>query len=226
MATQFDRTALVIGDEGVALLKSKKVILFGVGGVGSYVAEALVRSGVGSLTIVDKDVLDLTNLNRQLPALHSTLGQPKVEVMAERLRDINPAAQIIPRQEVFLPENAADFQLESYDYIVDAVDMVTAKLTLAEMAAELGVPLIASMGTGNKLDPSRLVVTDIYKTEVDPLAKVMRRELKARGIKKLKVVYSPEVPVIKRTPPGSTAFVPGAAGLLIASEVVRDFLKR
>lgn len=226
MATQFDRTALVIGDEGVALLNSKKVILFGVGGVGSYVAEALVRSGVGSLTIVDKDVLDLTNLNRQLPALHSTLGQPKVEVMAARLLDINPAAQIIPRQEVFLPENAADFQLESYDYIIDAVDMVTAKLALAEIATAERIPLIASMGTGNKLDPSRLIVTDIYKTEVDPLAKVMRRELKARGIKKLKVVYSPEVPVIKRTPPGSTAFVPGAAGLLIASEVVRDFLKR
>lgn len=225
MTTQFERTALVVGGEGIRTLGQKKVILFGVGGVGSYVAEALVRSGIGSLTIVDHDLLDETNLNRQLPALHSTLGRPKVEVMAQRLLDINPAAEIIPRQETFLPENAGGFKLNSFDYIIDAVDMVTAKLALAEIAAAERIPLIASMGTGNKLDPSRLEVTDIYKTETDPLAKVMRRELKARGIKRLKVVYSPEVPVIKCSPPGSTPFVPGAAGLLIASQVIRDFLK-
>ena len=222
MATQFDRTALVLGDEGLKKLQNARVILFGVGGVGSFTAEALIRAGVGSLTLVDKDVVDITNLNRQLIALHSTIGRVKVEVAAERLRDINPAAEIIPLHQCFLPENAEDFELETYDYVIDAIDMVTAKLALISACQKKGIPVLSSMGTGNKLDPSCFEITDIYKTSVCPLAKVMRRELKARGIKKLKVLYSKEVPALKCTPPGSVSFVPSVAGLMIAGEVTRS----
>ena len=226
MATQFDRTALVLGDEGLKKLQRARVILFGVGGVGSFTAEALIRAGVGSLTLVDKDVVDITNLNRQLIALHSTVGRVKVEVAAERLRDINPAAEITPLHQCFLPENAEDFRLETYDYAIDAIDMVTAKLALICACKEKGIPVISSMGTGNKLDPSRFEITDIYKTSVCPLAKVMRRELKVRGVKKLKVLYSKEVPALKCTPPGSVSFVPSVAGLMIAGEVVREIVER
>lgn len=224
MATQFDRTALVLGDEGLNQLQRARVILFGVGGVGSFTAEALIRAGVGSLTLVDKDVVDITNLNRQLIALHSTVGRVKVEVAAERLRDINPAAEIIPLHQCFLPENAGDFELETYDYVIDAIDMVTAKLALICACQEKGIPVLSSMGTGNKLDPSCFEITDIYKTSVCPLAKVMRRELKARGVRKLKVLYSKEVPALKCTPPGSVSFVPSVAGLMIAGECVRDIV--
>lgn len=224
MTTQFDRTALVLGDEGLIKLKNSRVILFGVGGVGSYTAEALIRAGVGHLTLVDKDVVDLTNLNRQLIALHSTIGRIKVEVAAERLRDIHPEAQITPIHQCYLPENAGDFHLENYDYVIDAIDMVTAKLDLICACKEKQIPIISSMGTGNKLDPSRFEITDIFKTSVCPLAKVMRRELKVRGIKKLKVLYSKEEPIIKCTPPGSVSFVPSVAGLMIAGEVVRELV--
>jgi len=170
--------------------------------------------------------VDITNLNRQLIALHSTIGRVKVEVAAERLRDINPAAEITPLHQCFLPENAEDFKLETYDYVIDAIDMVTAKLALICACQEKGIPVLSSMGTGNKLDPSCFEITDIYKTSVCPLAKVMRRELKARGIKKLKVLYSKEVPALKCTPPGSVSFVPSVAGLMIAGEVVREIAAR
>ncbi|MEG0378542.1 MAG: tRNA threonylcarbamoyladenosine dehydratase [Eubacterium sp.] len=224
MTTQFDRTALVLGDEGLIKLKKSRVILFGVGGVGSFTAEALIRVGLGHLTLVDKDVVDLTNLNRQLIALHSTIGRVKVEVAAERLLDINPQAEIQPMHQCYLPENADDFNLESYDYVIDAIDMVTAKLDLIVNCKQKDIVVISSMGTGNKLDPSRFEITDIYKTSVCPLAKVMRRELKARGIKKLKVLYSREEPIIKRTPPGSVSFVPSVAGLMLAGEVIKDLI--
>lgn len=219
-----DRTARIIGDAGIQCLQSKKVLLFGVGGVGSYVAEALGRSGIGSLTLVDKDRVDITNINRQLIALHSTVGQVKVEVMARRLKDINPAIKVISRDMCYLPENAEDFDFGSYDYVVDAIDMVTAKLSIIEASRKAGVPVIASMGTGNKLDPSQFEITDISKTSVCPLARVMRRELKARGITKVKVLYSKEQPAARISPPGSMAFVPSVAGLMIAGEVVRDLL--
>lgn len=224
MTTQFDRTALVLGDEGLIKLKNSRVILFGVGGVGSFTAEALIRAGMGHLTLVDKDVVDITNLNRQLIALHSTIGRIKVEVAAERLLDINPKAQIEPLHKCYLPENAGDFHLESYDYVIDAIDMVTAKLDLIVSCKQKQIPIISSMGTGNKLDPSRFEITDIYKTSVCPLAKVMRRELKAKAVKKLKVLYSKEEPIIKHTPPGSVSFVPSVAGLMLAGEVVRDLI--
>lgn len=219
--SQFERSEKIIGQEAQARLASARVILFGVGGVGSYAGEALARAGIGHLTLVDKDVVDLTNVNRQLIALHSTVGQPKVEVAAARYRDINPAAEIRAIRETVLPENVADFHLETYDYVVDAVDMVTAKLALIADCYAKGVPILSCMGTGNKLDPSRFEVAPIEKTSVCPLAKVMRRELKARGIKKVKVVYSKEEPLKKQTPPGSMSFVPGAAGLVMAGEVIR-----
>jgi len=219
--SQFERSEKIIGREAQARLASARVILFGVGGVGSYAGEALARAGVGHLTLVDKDVVDLTNVNRQLIALHSTVGQPKVEVAAARYRDINPAAEIRAIRETVLPENVADFHLETYDYVVDAVDMVTAKLALIADCYAKDVPILSCMGTGNKLDPSRFEVAPIEKTSVCPLAKVMRRELKARGIKKVKVVYSKEEPLKKQTPPGSMSFVPGAAGLVMAGEVIR-----
>lgn len=219
--SQFERSEKIIGREAQARLASARVILFGVGGVGSYAGEALARAGVGHLTLVDKDVVDLTNVNRQLIALHSTVGQPKVEVAAARYRDINPAAEIRALQETVLPENVADFHLETYDYVLDAVDMVTAKLALIADCYAKDVPILSCMGTGNKLDPSRFEVAPIEKTSVCPLAKVMRRELKARGIKKVKVVYSKEEPLKKQTPPGSMSFVPGAAGLVMAGEVIR-----
>lgn len=219
--SQFERSEKIIGREAQARLASARVILFGVGGVGSYAGEALARAGIGHLTLVDKDVVDLTNVNRQLIALHSTVGQPKVEVAAARYRDINPAAEIRAIRETVLPENVADFHLETYDYVVDAVDMVTAKLALIADCYAKDVPILSCMGTGNKLDPSRFEVAPIEKTSVCPLAKVMRRELKARGIKKVKVVYSKEEPLKKQTPPGSMSFVPGAAGLVMAGEVIR-----
>lgn len=219
--SQFERSEKIIGREAQARLASARVILFGVGGVGSYAGEALARAGIGHLTLVDKDVVDLTNVNRQLIALHSTVGQPKVEVAAARYRDINPAAEIRALQETVLPENVADFHLETYDYVLDAVDMVTAKLALIADCYAKDVPILSCMGTGNKLDPSRFEVAPIEKTSVCPLAKVMRRELKARGIKKVKVVYSKEEPLKKQTPPGSMSFVPGAAGLVMAGEVIR-----
>lgn len=218
------RTRKVLGDEGLDRLENANVLLFGCGGVGSYAAEALVRSGIGSLTIVDKDIVDPSNINRQLIALGSTVGREKVEVEKERLLDINPDARIDARCMTFLPEDdTIDFS--QYDYVIDAVDMVTAKLAIIERAKAAGVPVLSVMGTGNKLDPERLRVTDISKTSVCPLAKVMRKELRDRRIRKVDAVWSDEVPKIKCTPPGSFAPVPGSAGLMAAAFVVRKLLE-
>ena len=222
MKEQFERTSLLIGEEAISKLNSAKVLIFGVGGVGGYVAEALARTGVGSITIVDKDTVSESNINRQIIALHSTVGRDKLDVLKERMLDINPELQVDARKCFFLPDNAHEFDFSQYDYIVDAVDTVTAKLQIIVQAKEAGVPVISAMGAGNKVHPEMFEIADIYKTEMCPLAKVMRRELKNRGIKKLKVVYSKEKPVYKGDVPGSIAFSPSVAGLLMASEVVRD----
>lgn len=222
MKEQFERTSLLVGEEAISKLNNSKVLIFGVGGVGGYVAEALARTGVGSITIVDKDTVSESNINRQIIALHSTVGRDKVDVLKERMLDINPDIQVDARKCFFLPDNAHEFDFAQYDYIVDAVDTVTAKLQIIVQAKEAEVPVISAMGAGNKVHPEMFEIADIYKTEMCPLAKVMRRELKNRGIKKLKVVYSKEKPVYKGDVPGSIAFSPSVAGLLMASEVVRD----
>lgn len=226
MEERFQRTEMLIGEDGLKRLLNAHVAVFGVGGVGGYVIEALARCGVGELTLVDKDVVSVSNLNRQLIALESTIGQPKTEVMKARVLQINPQIHVHTHETFFLPENSDTFDFEQYDYVVDAVDTVTAKLEIIMKSQAAGVPVISSMGTGNKLDPSQLKLTDIYKTSMCPLAKVMRKELKGRGVKKLKVVYSTEAPVANHRTPGSMAFVPGTAGLLLASAVVRDLLRK
>ena len=248
MREQFSRTELLLGSEALDKLEGKRVAIFGVGGVGGYVCEALVRSGIGEFDICDDDDVAPSNINRQIIATNSTIGRPKVEVMKERMLDINPDVKVNVHQCFFLPENADTFPFEEYDYVVDAVDTVTAKLEIIMRAKEKGVPVISSMGAGNKLDPTRFQVADIYKTNVDPLAKVMRRELRKRGIKDLKVVYSTEEPIAanasadtssnntpatatepqahpRRSTPGSISFVPSVVGLIIASEVVKDLIK-
>lgn len=247
MLTQFSRTELLLGKEAMEKLKNSRVAVFGIGGVGGYVCEALVRSGVGAFDLIDDDKVCLTNLNRQIIATRKTVGKYKTDVMMERILEINPDADVRVHKCFFLPENAADFPFEEYDYIVDAVDTVTAKISLVMKAQEMNIPIISCMGAGNKLDGSRFRVADIYKTKMCPLAKVMRRELKARGVKKLKVVYSEEKPVRpledmsiscrqhcvcppgtdrkcteRRDIPGSIAFVPSVAGLILAGEVVKD----
>lgn len=204
-------------------LKESRVAIFGVGGVGGYVAEALARSGVGAIDLIDRDKISITNLNRQIIALHSTVGKWKVEVMKERILDINPDCKVKVYPCFYLPENSKDFDFTMYSYIVDAVDTVTAKLQLVMEAKKAGTPIISSMGAGNKLNPASFEVADIYQTSVCPLAKVMRRELRKRGVESLKVVYSKEEPVkINTSVPASTAFVPSVAGMIIASEVVKD----
>ena len=228
------RSKLLLGSEGIDKLQNSKVAIFGVGGVGGYVAEALARSGVGHFVLVDSDKVDITNINRQIIALNSTVGKLKVDVMKERISDINPEAEVEARACFYLPENADEFDFSEYSYVVDAVDTVAAKLSIIERAKQSNVPVISSMGAGNKLDASAFKVADIYKTNVCPLAKVMRRECKKRGIRDLKVVYSEEEP-IKHSPdsdpqlktsgrpaPGSIAFVPSVCGLIIAGEVVKD----
>lgn len=231
MINQFSRTELLIGDDGVDKLKNSRVAVFGVGGVGGYVVEALARSGVGTIDIVDNDNVSLTNINRQIIALHSTVGRPKVDVMEERIKDISPSTVVNKYNCFFLPEHSDNFDFRRYDYVVDAIDTVTGKIELAVKCKEFNIPLISSMGAGNKLDPTAFRVTDIFKTKVDPLARVMRNTLKKRGIKKLKVVYSEEPPMTplssdeetgKKVVPGSTAFVPSVAGLIIAGEVIKD----
>lgn len=222
----FSRLELLIGKENVEKLKNKHVIVFGAGGVGGYVIEALVRSGIGHISVVDNDKLSYSNLNRQIIALQNTIGKSKVEVIKERILSINPECQVHGIEMFYLPENADDIVLENYDYVVDAIDTITSKIELAKRCEEKNVKLISSMGTGNKLNPAMLEVSDIYKTSVCPLAKVMRRELKKRRIKRLKVVYSKELPIkTNERTPGSSAFVPSSAGLLIASEVIKDLLK-
>lgn len=225
MDEQLSRSRLLIGEDGIDKLHKSRVAVFGIGGVGGYVCEALVRSGVSSFDLIDKDVVSVSNINRQIIALQSTVGRPKVEVMKERMLDINPSVNVNTYECFFLPENADDFPFEEYDYVIDAVDTVTAKIELIMRCKELGIPVISSMGAGNKLDASAFEVSDIYKTSVCPLAKVMRRELKKRGVKDLKVVYSKENPVTNSRPPGSVAFVPSTAGLIIAGEVVRDLIR-
>ena len=247
MIHEYTRTEMLLGKEGMLRLRQASVAVFGVGGVGSHCIEALARSGVGALDLVDDDKVCLTNLNRQIIATRKTVGRYKTEVMKERILDINPKAKVEIHNCFFLPENADEFPFEEYDYIVDAVDTVTAKISLVMKAKECNVPIISSMGAGNKLDASQFKVADIYKTKVCPLAKVMRRELKKRGVKKLKVVYSEEQPTRpkedmsigcrtncicppgakhkcteRRDIPGSVAFVPAVAGLIIAGEVVKD----
>ena len=223
--SMYTRTEAVVGSESIAKLNKAKVIVFGVGGVGGYIVEALGRSGIGTIGLVDSDVVEESNINRQLVATNSTIGQTKTSIAKKRLEDINPEVKVDEYPFLYLPDTADRIDLSQYDYVVDAVDNVTAKLMLVEKCKELNIPIICSMGTGNKLDPSRFEVSDIYKTSVCPLAKIMRYECKKRGIKKLKVVYSKEEPVKtgSRTP-GSMPFVPGAAGLIIAGEVVKDII--
>ena len=225
MKEQFCRTAQLLGNENVEKLFDKHVIVFGVGGVGGYVVEALARSGIGKISIVDNDVVNESNINRQIIALHSTVGMQKVEVLKNHILDINPECQVFVYNHFFLPENSNDFDFSIYDYVVDAVDTVTAKIEIIKKSKESNVPVISSMGTGNKLNPMGFKVSDISKTKVCPLARVMRNELKKRGISKVKCVYSEENPVIQTQTPASVAFVPSVAGLLIASEVIKDLVK-
>ena len=231
---QFSRTELLVGAEGIERLRNSRVAVFGIGGVGGYVVEALARSGVGTLDLIDNDKVSLTNLNRQIIATHSTIGRYKVDVAKKRVLDINPAAVVNTYRIFFVPETAADFDFHAYDYVVDAIDTVTGKIQLIVQADSACTSVISCMGAGNKMDPTAFRVADIYQTSVCPLAKVMRRELKKRGIRKLKVVYSEEVPIEvkaaaeteKKRIPGSNAFVPSVAGLILAGEVVRELLAR
>ena len=234
MTEQFSRTEILLGEEGMKKLADAKVAVFGIGGVGGYTVEALARSGVGTLILIDNDDVCESNLNRQIIATRDTIGRDKVDVMKERIHSINPDCNVEVHKCFFLPETKDEFDFSEYTYVVDAVDTVTAKIQLVMQAQEAGVPIISSMGAGNKLNPAEFEVADIYKTSVCPLAKVMRRELKNRGIKKLKVVYSKEEPrklsqnIIGdngKAIPGSIAFVPSVVGLIIASEVVKDIIK-
>ena len=220
---QFQRTRQLLGSEEVDRLQNASVLLFGVGGVGGFTCEALARAGVGRIHIVDKDVVDITNINRQIIATHDTVGRPKVEVMKERILSINPAAAVEATECFYLPDRAAEFDFGAYDYVIDAIDNVSAKLSIICEAKAAGTPVISSMGTGNKLDPTRFEIADIHKTSVCPLAKVIRKGLKDRGIKDVKVLYSREEPVRTglRTP-ASVSFVPSVAGLIIAGEVIKD----
>ena len=244
---EFSRTELLIGQDGLKKLKESKVAVFGIGGVGTFAVEGLVRSGVGKFVLIDDDCICLTNINRQLHATRKTVGKPKVEVMKERILEINPKAEVTIYQQFYMPDNGHELVSEDYDYIIDAIDTVTAKLDLIVRAKEMGIPVISSMGAGNKLDPTKFEVADIYNTSVDPLAKVMRKELRQRGVDALKVVYSREEPIkppqtdpasckvncicpegttrkctVRHQVPGSIAFVPSVVGLIIAGEVVKD----
>lgn len=249
MLNQFSRTELLVGHKNMDIFKNSRVAVFGVGGVGGYAVEALVRSGIGTLDLIDDDKVCLTNINRQILATRRTVGKYKIDVAEERIHDINPHCAVNKYQTFFLPENADQFPFDQYDYVIDAVDTVTAKIELVLACQRAGVPIISSMGAGNKMDPTAFRVADIYKTRVCPLAKVMRRELKKRGIKHLKVVYSEEQPIQpiedmaiscrshcicppgtkrkctdRRAIPGSNAFVPSVVGLIIAGEVIKDLM--
>ena len=245
MSDRFQRTEMLLGPEAMHRLGKARVAVFGVGGVGGYVVEALARSGVGALDLIDKDVVDETNINRQLLALSSTVGRPKVEVAAERVGDINPVCSVTVYQTFFLPDTKDEFDFTQYDYVVDAIDTVTGKLLLIQCANEAGVPVISAMGAGNKLDPKKFVVCDLFETQFDGLARIMRKECRKRGIESLKVVYSEETPVTPLAPasedadrtspenpparrkdtPGSVSFVPSVAGLILAGEVVKDLTR-
>lgn len=237
MTDRFSRTEMLLGSDAMDKLRNARVAVFGLGGVGGYIVEALARSGVGALDIIDNDTVSITNLNRQIVAVEGTVGMPKTEAAKMRIMQINPDCKVTAYNTFYMPENSSDFDFTKYDYIADAIDTVTAKIELVMNANKCGTPIICSMGTGNKLNPAELEVADIYKTSVCPLARIMRYELKRRGIKKLKVVYSKEMPIVptgaaaekcraestgKKNVPGSTAFVPAAAGMIIASEIVKD----
>ncbi len=236
MKEQFVRTAMLLGEDGIERLAGKRVAVFGIGGVGGHAVEALVRSGVGAIDLIDNDVVSVSNINRQIIATHESVGRYKTQVMKERILSINPQCTVTTYECFYLPQERNKFPFAEYDYIVDAIDTVTAKIDLAVTACEHGIPVISSMGTGNKLDSTRLEVADIYETSVCPLAKVMRKELKERGVQGLKVVYSkepamtprrvfvPEEPAVsnRRATPGSTSFVPAVAGLIIAGEVIKE----
>lgn len=236
MLNQFSRTQLLIGKKSMDELANKTVAIFGVGGVGGYTVEALARSGIGRFVLIDNDLVSLTNINRQILATHKTIGRAKVDVAKERILEINPEAIVETHKTFYLPSNRDEFDFSKYDYVVDAIDTVTAKIDIIVRCYESNIPVISAMGAGNKMNPTMLEVSDIYKTEMDPLAKVMRRELKKRGVKKLKVVYSKEKALTplegdieeedlnRRSIPGSTAFVPSVSGLIIASEVVKDLI--
>lgn len=224
MEGPFSRTELLLGTEGVKRLRDATVAVFGIGGVGGYVVEALARSGVGRLHLIDHDTVSVSNLNRQIIATVSTVGRYKVDVAKERVMEINPEAKVWTHRIFYMPETEGEFEFAGFDYVVDAIDTVAGKLALIMRAEQAGVPVASSMGAGNKLDASAFEVADIYQTSVCPLAKVMRRELKKRGVRKLKVVYSKEQPVTNSRPPGSNAFVPAAAGLILAGEVVKDLV--
>ena len=235
----FSRTELLLGQQGMEKLKNATVAVFGLGGVGGYTVEALARSGVGALELVDHDTISVTNINRQILATHATVGMDKAEAARLRVLDINPHCRVTARKEFFLPDTAANFDFTKYDYVVDAIDTVTGKLALVTAAQAAGVPIISCMGTGNKLDPTRFQIADISKTSVCPLARIMRKECAKRGIKHLKVLYSTEDPIPsapvdslteelpegRRALPGSVAFVPSVAGLIIAGEVIKDIIK-
>ena len=236
MKESFERSAMLLGIDRVESLADKRVAIFGVGGVGGYVAEALARTGIGAFDLIDRDTVSVTNINRQIIATMDTVGKNKAEVMKERILSIHPEAEVMVHDCFFLPENADEFDFGAYDYVVDAVDTVTAKLEIIERAKKAGVPVISAMGAGNKLDPTKFVVTDISKTSVCPLAKVMRRELKKRNISDVKVVYSTEealTPLFeppaegetRKKAPGSVAFVPSVAGLIVAAEVIKDLTR-
>ncbi len=240
MSSQFSRSELILGKRATSILAEKRVAVFGLGGVGGYVAEALARAGVGMIDIIDSDTVNLTNINRQIIALHSTIGMPKTQAMEQRIKDINPNCKVTKHNVFYLPENRDAFDFKVYDYVVDAVDTVSAKIDIAARCCEENIPLISSMGTGNKLDPAAFRVADIFETKVCPLARVMRSELKKRNVKSLKVVYSEEIPQDHdsealseymaqedsnaRAVPGSVSFVPPVAGLIAASEVIKDML--
>lgn len=235
MENQFSRSRMMFGSEGIEKLNNSRVAVFGVGGVGGYAVEALARTGVGTIDLIDNDDVSISNINRQIIATHKTVGMPKVDAAKERISDINPDCIVNCHKTFFTQETAGDFDFSGYDYVIDAIDTVAGKIELAVQCEKSGTPIISSMGAGNKLDPTRFEVSDIYKTSVCPLAKVMRRELKKRGIKKLKVVYSKEEPLKpveecgeaqqgRRSIPASNAFVPSAVGLIIAGEVIKDIL--
>lgn len=234
MKDTFSRTEMLIGADSLNKLRSARVAVFGVGGVGGYIVEALARAGVGAIDIIDNDTVSESNINRQIIALRSTVGQLKTEIMYRRILDINPEAKVNCIGKFVLPENIDEFDFSSYNYVADAIDTVSGKLAIIEKAHNEGVPVISSMGTGNKLDPTKFEITDIYKTSVCPLARVMRYELKKRGIKKLKVLYSKEEPLKPqiqeknekgKAVPGSISFVPPVAGLIIASEIIKDLIE-
>ena len=242
MVEEFSRTELLLGSDALEKLAQSRVAVFGIGGVGGYVVEALVRSGIGAVDLIDNDTVSLSNLNRQIIATKKTVGKYKTDVMKERILDINPDCKVEVHRCFYLPENKDEFDFSQYSYVVDAVDTVTAKIQLVMQAKEAGTPIISSMGAGNKLNPEEFEITDIYKTSVCPLAKVMRRELKKRNVEQLKVVYSKEEPITplqspkedskeedmgtkRRATPGSVAFVPSVVGLMIASEVVKDLIR-